>query len=497
MKAVILAAGRGSRLGPRSGPGPKALLEVGGRTLLARQFDALARIGVHPEDVTVVGGYGWRELKASLPSGACLVVNRRWRTTDTLGSLLSADPGADDLLIVHGDLALDPRLLVRTLEECGDVVVPVDTESADAEAMKVRVRHGTVEEMGKGIPLSESSGESMGIFLVRSAAVDAFLASAATLAEESPEAVVDDAVLMVARHSGLRVSAADVTGIPWEEIDTPDDLKRAQAIFERRDDAANAWDRVWNARRKSRGDRLTSRLGRRLARRGDLGRLVLEELERTGRFHSGARILEAGCGSGAVLRRVFDRAKSAAGFDLSPNAARLSAEEGLRVFLGDIRHIPCRPGGFDLVYSVGVLDQLKDEDLERALDELLRVVAENGKLLLIVASARSKFHEEVKRRLLSGNRWPFGQKRAFHSLANRVRRVSPACIVRESHRGWLLQYRAFAYLFWHLGPLRRIYHALFLLANRLLWRLNKLPGMVLVTEVELPGKRGDEESDGV
>lgn len=57
MKAVILAAGRGSRLGKYTDDKPKCLIEIGGETLLDRELRLLSELGIKAQDVFVVAGY--------------------------------------------------------------------------------------------------------------------------------------------------------------------------------------------------------------------------------------------------------------------------------------------------------------------------------------------------------------------------------------------------------------------------------------------------------
>ena len=76
MKAVILAAGVGSRLAPLTNDRPKVLVLVLGRSLLFRQLDWLAAAGIASQDVVVVGGYRIDQLTKSLKGEgfACKVV---------------------------------------------------------------------------------------------------------------------------------------------------------------------------------------------------------------------------------------------------------------------------------------------------------------------------------------------------------------------------------------------------------------------------------------
>src|SRR5688572_27060795 len=93
MKAVILAAGVGSRLAPLTNDRPKVLVEVLGRSFLVRQLDLLAAAGIASRDVVVVAGYKQERVEDELARGGyhCTVVhNERFSDWNNFNSLLVA-----------------------------------------------------------------------------------------------------------------------------------------------------------------------------------------------------------------------------------------------------------------------------------------------------------------------------------------------------------------------------------------------------------------------
>jgi choline kinase len=228
LEAVILAAGCGSRLGLGK---PKVLVEVCGRTLLSRHLGILAGAS----RVRVVTGFGAGGVASVLPPGIGLVENPGWRGTGTLGSLMAAFPvgGEDaryDLLVVHGDLLWTARMLEMALGSAGDLVIPCDSSSGGPEAMKIGTRDGRLSCLSKDLPDSSSSGESMGIFLFRGEALRLLEPTAEALFRSDPRSSVDDLVTELAGRGDIVVSTVDVRGEPWEEIDTPGDLARAERL---------------------------------------------------------------------------------------------------------------------------------------------------------------------------------------------------------------------------------------------------------------------------
>jgi len=225
MKTLILAAGRGSRLGTGI---PKILTEICGKTILHRHADALSKIGVSPGDTTVVTGFRSTDTECACRGlGVNCLVNPGWDAPGNYSSF-SVFPRSDqDLLILHGDLLWEAGLAGCALDTPGDIVVPVDPRNrSDLEAMKAEVRGDRIIHLSKMLPVSRSAGESMGIFLVR--CHSALLRLSGKL-RENHKANFDDAVNITA--GTLDIMALITERFMWEEIDTPQDMSEASRKF--------------------------------------------------------------------------------------------------------------------------------------------------------------------------------------------------------------------------------------------------------------------------
>jgi ubiquinone/menaquinone biosynthesis C-methylase UbiE len=96
-------------------------------------------------------------------------------------------------------------------------------------------------------------------------------------------------------------------------------------------------------------------------------------------FAGGARVLEAGCGTGMILKEIAPVARAAVGLDLSPAMLRKAHARGLDVVHGSVTDMPFSDGEFDLAYSFKVLAHV--ERIERALGEMARVVRSGGHVI--------------------------------------------------------------------------------------------------------------------
>jgi ubiquinone/menaquinone biosynthesis C-methylase UbiE len=92
-----------------------------------------------------------------------------------------------------------------------------------------------------------------------------------------------------------------------------------------------------------------------------------------------ARVLEAGCGTGMILKEVAPRARQAVGIDISAGMLSAARARGLKVVNASVTHIPFPDGHFDLAYSFKVLAHV--ERIGSAMAELSRVVRPGGHVI--------------------------------------------------------------------------------------------------------------------
>ncbi len=125
-KAIILAAGVGSRLRPYTDDCPKGMVEVNGKPILEHQFETLKQAGVN--EIIVVCGY----LKDKI-SSECVrlnkIENERWNTTNMVASLYCAKEWLiDDVIISYADIIYKQPVLEQLLKSSSDIIVSADKE---------------------------------------------------------------------------------------------------------------------------------------------------------------------------------------------------------------------------------------------------------------------------------------------------------------------------------------------------------------------------------
>jgi choline kinase len=239
MKAVILAAGVGSRLAPLTNDRPKVLVEVLGRSFLFRQLDLLAQAGIPSEDVIVVGGYKLDVLRAALVAGgfACQVVeNDRYEPWNNFYSLLVAEPAlrGSDFLQLDGDTILDDKLLPKVLAAPGDAVLAVDCrDHLDDETMKVQLDGGRVVAISKKLDPAACAGEYIGITKLSAGAAARVFRELATFPDLGLTHEYYEHAFHRLTPTELPFSIVDVHDCKVLEIDNVEDLRHAEELMRR------------------------------------------------------------------------------------------------------------------------------------------------------------------------------------------------------------------------------------------------------------------------
>ncbi|HSZ07360.1 MAG TPA: phosphocholine cytidylyltransferase family protein [Steroidobacteraceae bacterium] len=239
MRAIILAAGRGVRLQlPEDSQLPKCLLRFDGMTLLERHLRMLKSAGV--EDVLLAVGFRHGLIEAELE-------RLRWEPAPEfvfnlqfeLGSVLTVHTAADalcrggDVLLMDADVLYDERMLEALL--AGDrpvnrLLIDRDFQAGD-EPVKLCLRDKVPVELRKQLAADlkfDTIGESVGFFRFDQACARRLAALVAGYIDSGRAHMPhEEAVRDLLKERGEVFEAADVTGLPWIEIDFPNDVVRA------------------------------------------------------------------------------------------------------------------------------------------------------------------------------------------------------------------------------------------------------------------------------
>ena len=189
MKAIILTAGMGGRLGEIGKQIPKCLIKIGKKTIIEYQIEALKLNNI--SDISIVIGYHADKVKEALKNkNIKFYLNKDYKETGMLESLFCAKEELnDDAIILYGDVVFKADLIKRLLEDKNDFCLVVDGENEivnEAEealeeyhgekirkgSTKVNIVDGVVRNISKSLPQEETSAEYIGIAKFSKKAID-------------------------------------------------------------------------------------------------------------------------------------------------------------------------------------------------------------------------------------------------------------------------------------------------------------------------------------
>ncbi len=228
--AIILAAGNGHRMGRLTVDRPKCLLEVGGTPLIERQLATLDACGIR--DVTVVVGYQGGRIRSRLGDRVRYIENARYRETNSLYSLwLARHRLACGALVLNADVLIPTALLERLVRSRAEDAVLVDLgKPLGAEEMKVKLEADRVIGFSKELPPEQADGEHLGIAKFGAEGGCRLIGHVESLVAVGHEgAWAPLAFHALAREWPLRAVPTD--GLPWIELDFPEDLERARCVI--------------------------------------------------------------------------------------------------------------------------------------------------------------------------------------------------------------------------------------------------------------------------
>lgn len=247
MKAIILAAGRGSRLGNMSEESPKCRVDLGGVPMIARQIATYRGAGI--TDITLVTGYKAEMLQFDGVSNAH---NPDWADTNMVSTLFCVDTAfGNDVIVSYGDIVYEKRVLDAVIAASGDVSVIIDRQWRpywearfedpldDAESLRLDAAGNITEIGGVADHIDDIEGQYIGLMRFTGAGVDLLREVGTTLDRFSRDwmtrrpvakAYMTD-LLMEMILRGHEVHSVPIDG-GWLEIDTPEDYALAASLFE-------------------------------------------------------------------------------------------------------------------------------------------------------------------------------------------------------------------------------------------------------------------------
>ena len=247
MKAIILAAGEGSRMGKLTQNIPKPLVKVNGKSIVERQLSILRQNEIL--DVIIITGphnekFNFEKIR--------YIPDKNFRVHDQLDSLMSAKKEIDgDIIILFADIIFEDIILAKILESKSDISIAVDmdlerthisrTDNSFDEADKVRFERGSVSRIFRTTTEEDKKfeiGEFIGLMKLSKNGSKQFVDCYEKIhthegkfhdAQSIEKAKLID-LLQELIENKIKIDAIPITG-KWCEIDTEEDLELAKKKF--------------------------------------------------------------------------------------------------------------------------------------------------------------------------------------------------------------------------------------------------------------------------
>ncbi len=235
LRAVLLAAGRGLRMG---GQVPKALIEVGDHgTLLEHALAAIKAASI--TDLMVITGFEPARLQEAIEQrwDGEVTFSRNvryasWGNFHSVRIAIDQSPGYD-LVVINNDIVIAPAVLQRVIDTEGELVLAVERRlRLDMEDMRVSLEGNRVRGISKDLPRGRSHGEYCGVSVLRDAALRIYqdIATDFEWTADTHRYYEDVYARMLNR---VVARAAPVNTGEYAEVDVPADLAMAEAVLAR------------------------------------------------------------------------------------------------------------------------------------------------------------------------------------------------------------------------------------------------------------------------
>lgn len=232
-RALILAAGLGTRLAPITNDRPKALVPVNGQPILLKQIDNLHKNGIY--NITIVAGYKADILKKLVHEKfpeIKIIESIDYATTNNMYSayLVKEIVGKHEFLMMNGDVFFDSSIVTSLINCEAENAIAVDMGKYMEESMKVVEYDNHIVQISKKITPKEALGVSIDVYKFSVEGGNSFFAKCSEYIEQRKELNLWSEVALNDILNSIEFKACPFHG-RWVEIDNHDDLTEAERLF--------------------------------------------------------------------------------------------------------------------------------------------------------------------------------------------------------------------------------------------------------------------------
>lgn len=233
MKAVILAAGMGTRLRPITEKVPKCMVKVNKETIIENQINNLIDNGIN--DILVVGGYKYNTLKEHIERisrSISILDNEDYDKTNNMYSLYMAKEfiNNEEFILLNGDVFFEKDIIKNLLINNYPDLIVCDNDNYIEESMKITVKDGKIQNISKKISPEESYGTTIDIYKFSSSSAKKLFAIIDNIINKEKNLNSWSEVAIDKLFNYVDFKPLDID-YKWVEIDNHDDLALAKDLF--------------------------------------------------------------------------------------------------------------------------------------------------------------------------------------------------------------------------------------------------------------------------
>ena len=235
MKAVILAAGTGSRLGNLTKTKPKCMLPVLGNMLLIDyQIAKLIEFGISEEDIFIIGGYKIDILKDHLKDKCVNIIYnpkyKEWNNIYTFFLINDIIDNNNEFILLNSDTFFHKEILKALINTSDHNYVVIDkNKKLGSEEMKVLIKENKIIRFGKDIPINKADGEYIGLAKFKKSYLNPLFDIIKELLDKGMTNIWYEMAFNYILDK-ITIRYIDTKGKPWIEIDTLEDYIKAKNL---------------------------------------------------------------------------------------------------------------------------------------------------------------------------------------------------------------------------------------------------------------------------
>ena len=226
MQGVILAAGKGSRMGKIDVP--KCLLEINGIPIIRHQINSFKNNGI--DDILIVTGYNSEMIHQLLNNEVKYVENSKFNDMNNIYSVwLAIKKLKDDFVCIYGDLMFDEKILKKCLEIKSEIGLMVEPNTRD-ETMKVRIENEKIVAVNKKIENDKASGNFIGMAKFSKKITEPLFNEINELIENNVDGYYTLGIESLIKKN-INVGYQFTNGLSWIDMDEINEFEEAKKIF--------------------------------------------------------------------------------------------------------------------------------------------------------------------------------------------------------------------------------------------------------------------------